>query len=156
MMRNGANPIQRRRRDIPAGVLLERLAQDVRYGVRALAKNPAFTLVAVATLTLGIGTNAAMFSLLDQIVLRLLPVKQPERLMKVTKQGNNYANSFGADRISWPMFEDLRTRNQVFSDMFCRFPATVTLGIGDRSAQVPIELISGRYFAALGVDAALV
>ncbi|HEX8802115.1 MAG TPA: ABC transporter permease, partial [Terriglobales bacterium] len=151
----GVDQIRQGVRDIRAGALLERIAQDVRFGVRTLAKNPAFTLVAAATLALGIGANTAMFSLLDQIVLRLLPVKQPERLLKVTKQGNNYGNSYGADRISWPMFEDLRNRNQVFSDMFCRFPATVTLGYGDRPAQVMAELVSGRYFSALGVEAAL-
>lgn len=151
----GVDQIRQGVRDIRAGALLERIAQDVRFGVRTLAKNPAFTLVAAATLALGIGANTAMFSLLDQIVLRLLPVKQPERLVKVTKQGNNYGNSYGADRISWPMFEDLRNRNQVFSDMFCRFPATVTLGHGDRPAQVMAELVSGRYFSALGVEAAL-
>lgn len=151
----GTDQIKERVRDIRAGVLAERLAQDVRYGVRTLARNPAFTLVAVATLALGIGANTAMFSLLDEIVLRLLPVKQPERLVKVTKQGNNYGNTYGADRISWPMFEDLRNRNEVFSDMFCRFPATVTLGTGDRAAQVMAELVSGAYFSALGVEAAL-
>ena len=94
----GVDQIRQRVRDIRAGALLERIAQDVRFGVRTLAKNPAFTLVAAATLALGIGANTAMFSLLDQIVLRLLPVKQPERLVKVTKQGNNYGNSYGADR----------------------------------------------------------
>jgi len=115
-------------RDIRAGVSLERLAQDVRYGVRALRKNPAFTVVSVATLALGIGANTAMFSLLDQIVLRLLPVKQPERLVKVTIAGNNFGNTYGTDRISWPMFEDLRDKNKVFSGMLCSFLTTVTVG----------------------------
>ena len=73
----GIDQIKQGVRDIRAGALLERIAQDVRFGARTLAKNPAFTLVAAATLALGIGANTAMFSLLDQIVLRLLPVKQP-------------------------------------------------------------------------------
>jgi predicted permease len=151
----GVEQIRQNVRDIRVGVWLEKLAQDIRYGARTLKKNPAFSLVAIATLALGIGANTAMFSLLDQIVLRLLPVKQPERLVKVTVVGNNYGNTYGADRISWPMFEDLRDRNEVFSDMFCRFPTTVTVGYGDRAAQVMAELVSGSYFPVLGVGAAM-
>ena len=111
-------------RDVRAGVWLDRLVQDVQYGVRTLAKNPTFSLVAVGTLALGIGANTAMFSLLDQVVLRLLPVSHPEQLVIVRETGNHYGNSYGANTISWPMFEDLRDNNQVFSGMFCRFPAT--------------------------------
>jgi len=142
-------------RDVRAGVWLDRLVQDVQYGVRTLAKNPAFTLVAMATLAIGIGANTAMFSLLDQVVLRLLPVSHPERLVIVRETGNHYGNSYGANTISWPMFEDLRDNNQVFSGMFSRFPATVTIGHGDRVAQIPAELVSGSYFPILGVGAAL-
>lgn len=151
----GVEQVRQNVRDVHAGIWLEKLGQDIRYGIRSLAKNPAFSLVAIATLALGIGANTAMFSLLDQIVLRLLPVKQPERLVKVTVIGNNYGNTYGTDRVSWPMFEDLRGRNEVFSDMFCRFPATVTLGYGDRATQAKAELVSGSYFPVLGVGAAL-
>lgn len=151
----GVEQIRQNVRDVRVGVWLEKLAQDIRYGARTLAKNPAFSLVVIATLALGIGANTAMFGLLDQIVLRLLPVKQPEHLVKVTVAGNNYGNTYGADRISWPMFEDLRDRNDVFSDMFCRFPTTVTVGYGDRAAQVMAELVSGSYFPVLEVGAAL-
>jgi predicted permease len=151
----GVEQVRQSVRDISVGVSLERLGQDLRYGVRTLAKNPAFSLVAIATLALGIGANTAMFSLLDQIVLRLLPVKQPERLVKVTVLGNNYGDSFGDDRISWPMFEDLRDRNEVFSDMFCRFPINVAVGYEENAARVMAELVSSSYFPVLGVGAAL-
>jgi len=151
----GIEQIRQGVRDIRAGVSVERLAQDIRFGIRTLSRNPVFTLVAIATLALGIGANTAMFSLLDQIVLSLLPVKQPERLVKVTIAGNNFGNTYGADRISWPMFEDLRDRNQVFSAMFCRFSAAVGLGYADRATQMTAELVSGEYFTGLGVGAAL-
>jgi predicted permease len=151
----GVEQVRQNVRDIHAGVWLEKLGQDIRYGARSLAKNPTFSLVAIATLALGIGANTAMFSLLDQIVLRLLPVKQPERLVKVTVLGNNYGNTYGTDRISWPMFEDLRHGNEVFSDMFCRFPTSVTVGDNERSTQVTAELVSASYFPVLGVGAAL-
>jgi predicted permease len=142
-------------RDVRAGVWLDRLVQDVRYGVRTLAKNPAFTLVAMATLALGIGANTAMFSLLDQVVLRLLPVSHPEQLVIVRETGNHYGNSYGVNTMSWPMFEDLRDNNQVFSGMFSRFPAAVTIGYGDGAAQISAELVSGSYFPTLGVKAVL-
>jgi predicted permease len=142
-------------RDVRAGVWLDRLVQDVQYGVRTLAKNPTFSLVAVGTLALGIGANTAMFSLLDQVVLRLLPVSHPEQLVIVRETGNHYGNTYGANTISWPMFEDLRDNNQVFSGMFCRFPATVTLGDRDRAGQISAELVSGSYFSILSVGAAL-
>jgi predicted permease len=141
-------------RDVRAGVWLDRLAQDIRYGVRTLAKNPAFSLVAIATLALGIGANTTMFSLLDQVVLRLLPVSDPERLVIVRETGNHYGNSYGPNTISWPMFEDLRDNNQVFSGMFCRFPASVTIGYSDHAVQIPAELVSSAYFQTLGVKAA--
>jgi hypothetical protein len=151
----GAQQVIQNVRDVRAGVWLDRLVQDVQYGVRTLAKNPAFTLVAMATLALGIGANTAMFSLLDQVVLRPFPVSHPEKLVIVRETGNHYGNSYGANTISWPMFEDLRDNNQVFSGMFCRFAATVTIGYGDRPAQIPAELVSGSYFPVLGVGAAL-
>jgi len=151
----GVEQVRQRVRDIRAGGSLDRLSQDIRYGIRTLAKNPAFTLVAMATLALGTGANTAMFSLLDQVVLRLLPVSHPEQLVIVRETGNHYGNRFGPNTVSWPMFEDLRDNNQVFSGMFCRFPATVTVGYGDRAAQIPAELVSGSYFSTLGVGTAL-
>jgi len=151
----GGEQIRQSVRDISAGVSLDTLAHDIRYGVRTLRKNSGFSLIVIATLALGIGANTAMFSLLDQIVLHLLPVKQPERLVKVTIAGNNFGNTYGTDRVSWPMFEDLREGNKVFTDMFCRFPATVSVGYGDRAAQARAELVSGWYFPVLGVGAAL-
>jgi hypothetical protein len=111
----GVEQVRQRVRDVRAGGSLDRLVQDIRYGIRTLAKNPAFTLVAMATLALGIGANTAMFSLLDQVVLRLLPVSHPEQLAIVKETGNHHGNTFGPNTVSWPMFEDLRDHNQVFS-----------------------------------------
>ena len=118
----GVDQVRQNVRDIRAGVLLDRLAQDLRYGIRTLAKSPAFSLVAVATLALGIGANTAMFSLLDQIVLSLLPVRHPEQLVIVRETGNHYGNSYGINTVSWPMFEDLRDHNQVFSGNVLQVP----------------------------------
>jgi predicted permease len=142
-------------RDAWGWVWWDQFAQDVRYGFRSLRKSPLFTTIAILTLALGIGANTAMFSLLDQVVLRLLPVSHPDQLVIVRETGNHFGNSFGPNTISWPMFEDLRDHNQVFSGMFCRFPATVNIGVADRSEQISAELVSGQYFSVLGVSAAL-
>src|SRR5580698_5258715 len=151
----GVTQVVQNVRDLRTGAWIDRVVEDLQYGIRTLANNPTFSVIAVGTLALGIGANTAMFSLLDQVVLRLLPVRHPEQLVIVRETGNHYGNSYGPNTISWPMFEDLRDNNQVFSGMFCRFPATVTLGYGDRAGQIPAELVSGSYFPILGVGAAL-
>jgi predicted permease len=151
----GIDQVVQNVRNVRTGVWLDRLAQDVKFGIRTLAKNPTFSLFAVGTLALGIGANTAMFSLLNQVVLKLLPVSRPEQLVIVRETGNHYGNSYGSNTISWPMFEDLRDHNQVFSGMFCRFPASVTIGYGDQVAQISAELVSSAYFQTLGVRAVL-
>jgi predicted permease len=84
-----------------------------------------------------------------------LPVSHPEQLVIVRETGNHYGNSYGPSTISWPMFEDLRDNNHVFSGMFCRFPTSVTIGYNDHALQIPAELVSSSYFQTLGVKAIL-
>jgi hypothetical protein len=109
--------------DVPGLSIFTRTGR-IFVSLRALTRSPGSAIVATLTLALGIGANTAMFSLLDQIVLRLLPVKEPERLAMVTERGDFYGDSYGGNTLSWPMFEDLRDNNQVFSGMFCRFRNT--------------------------------
>jgi hypothetical protein len=80
----GIDQVKQRVRDIRIGVSLERFAQDIRYGIRTFAKNPTFSLVAVATLALGIGANTVIYTLVDSILLRPLPYAQQNRLMRIT------------------------------------------------------------------------
>jgi len=131
------------------------LLGDIRYALRMLAKNPVFTIVAVLTLALGIGANTAIFTLLDQVLLRLLPVKDPQQLVLLTMRGRHYGNNWGGNAISHPMFRDFQDHNQVFSGMFCRFPFRVSLMAGGQAEPVEAELVSGTYFSLLGVGAAL-
>src|SRR5579863_3567893 len=98
---------------------------DIRYALRVFAKNPVFTAVVVLTLALGIGANTAIFTLLDQVLLRLLPVKDPQQLVLLTMRGHHYGSNLGGNAISHPMFRDFKDRNQVFSGMFCRFSTQV-------------------------------
>jgi predicted permease len=131
------------------------LAQDLRFALRGLTKSPAFTAVAAASLALGIGANTAIFTLLDQVLLRRLPVRDPGQLALLTMKGSHYGSNWGGNAISYPMYEDLSQNNEVFSGMFCRFPRPASLSFGGETERVRAELVSGTYFPVLGVGAAL-
>jgi putative ABC transport system permease protein len=134
-------------------VWLGTLRRDLNYAFRALRRSPGFTLIAVLTLALGIGANTAIFTLLDQILLRLLPVKNPQELVLLTMRGRHYGNNWGGNAISYPMYRDFKEHNQVFTDMFCRFPIYVSLSSSGQADRIPGELVSGTYFNVLGLHA---
>src|SRR5271157_2708006 len=136
-------------------MLMGIMVGDIRYAARVLAKNPVFTAVAVLTLALGIGANSAIFTLLDQVLLRLLPVKNPQQLVLLRMRGRHYGNNWGGNVISYPMYRDFQDHNEVFSGMFCRFPTRVSLTFGGQAERVEAELVSGTYFGVLGVTTAL-
>src|SRR5262249_61758445 len=96
------------------------LAADLRIAFRSFRKAPVFTLVAVLSLALGIGANTAIFTLLDQVLLRLLPVKEPQSLTLFTMRGRHYGSNWGGNMISYPMYRDFQDQNQAFSGMFAR------------------------------------
>ena len=127
--------------------------QDVRYAIRTLLKAPAFTVVVVLTLALGIGANTAIFSLTDQVLLRLLPVKSPERLVLLDGPGAFLGRTFNKATFSYPMYRDFRDQNTVFDGVLARFPAPLTLMANGQAERVSGELVSGNYFDVLGVRA---
>jgi predicted permease len=131
------------------------LIADVRYAGRTLAKSPVFCSIAVLSLALGIGANAGIFTLLDQVMLHLLPVDQPERLAQLIERGAWYGSNSGMNVISYPMYVDLRKQNEVFSGMFCVRNEDFSLSFGGRNERVAGELVSGTYFPVLGVRPAL-
>src|SRR5580704_11175708 len=103
---------------------------DLRYAARMLRKSPVFTGIAVLSLAVGIGANTAIFSLVDQILIRMLPVKEPQQLTLLTMRGMHYGSNSGGNAISYPMYADFRDYNEVFSGMFCRFPTPASVGYG--------------------------
>jgi predicted permease len=131
------------------------VGQDIRFSLRTLKKSPVLTAVAVLSLGLGIGANTAIFTLLDQLLLRLLPVDHPEQLVLLTRHGGNYGSNWGMNAMSYPMYDEIRRHNQVFTDMFCRFPYDFSLTAGGRTERVSGELVSGTYFPVLGVKAVI-
>ena len=126
------------------------LFTDIRYALRMLAKNPAFAGVVVLTLALGIGANAAIFSLLDQVLIQSLPVANPDQLVVLSayypKDGPGIDGAF-----SYAMYQDLRDRNSAFSGVIARGGTQMNVTYGDRTERVLGELVSGNFFEVLGV-----
>ncbi len=136
------------------------MLQDVRYAIRQLRKSPAFAIVAVLTLALGIGANTAIFTLLDQALLRELPVSHPEQLVRLQYVGSNTGriSSFGGDShgyFSYPMYKDLRDKNEVFDGMLANIEMSVGVQWNNQSDLASGEIVSGNYFDVLGVKPAL-
>jgi predicted permease len=129
--------------------------QDLRYSWRGLRKAPLFTGVAVLSLALGIGANSAIFSLINQLLLQPLPVKNPEQLVMLAGRGRHYGGNNGRDKISYPMYQDIRDQNQVFSGMFCTHRDTMSATFAGRTELVSGETVSGNYFPVLGIGAAI-
>lgn len=157
----GLTQLRETHRELRGLPWLETLAQDIRYGLRMLRNSPGFTVVAVLTLALGIGANTAIFSVISAVMLRMLPVHEPERLVQVAFQGTHGARSFVGQSFSYPMFKDLRQRNQVFTDLSAfdywdSFDAQLVgpqPGVGRGSLKA--QLVSANFFSLLGVNPAI-
>src|SRR5450759_2021580 len=87
------------------GFAMSTVWNDLRFALRTLRKSPVFTIVAVVSLALGIGANTAIFTLLDQVLLRLLPVKDPQQLILLSMRGFHYGSNWGGNAISYPMYQ---------------------------------------------------
>jgi predicted permease len=152
--------------------------RDFRYACRGLLRAPLFTFVAVVSIALGIGANTAIFTLVDQVLLRQLPVRQPEELVLLTQVGPHHGNNRGGNSTSFPMYEDFREAfvdrafapalprvslpyvalpagKPLFSGMFSRYAMSLNVGFGGHTERVTGELVSGTYFPVLGVGAAV-
>ena len=132
------------------------LSADLRYAFRSLARAPLFTAIAVVSMAFGIASNTAVFTLVDQIVFRKLPVDRPGELVQVHARGTeSYGGGMGdGTELSYAMYRELRDGNEVFSGMFCRMPTTLHVGHQGRTERVLGELVSGTFFTELGVDPA--
>jgi predicted permease len=134
------------------------LGNDLRFALRQLRRSPALALTAILTLALGIGANTAIFSLLDQALLRALPVREPQRLV-VLKQstaawngGTSNNGGDDTDYFSYPMYKDLRDQNQVFEGLIGTGPASAGFSRDSNAQVLDVELVTGNYFNVLGVQ----
>lgn len=126
--------------------------QDLRYGARMLRRSPGFTAVAVLSLALGIGVNTLIFSLLNAILLKPLPVEKSDKLMAV------YTSSFRGDPhggTSYPDYLDFRDKNQVFSGLAAHFSMPFNLSANGQTERILGAGITANYFSVLGVNAAM-
>ena len=131
------------------------IRRDLVYALRTLRGSPVFLTVAVLSLALGIGANTAIFTLINQLILQPLPVKHPEQLVMLAGRGKHYGGNNGPDRLSYPMYQEIRDKNQVFSGMFCTYPSTVSASFQGRSELIGADFVSGNYFPVLGIGAAI-
>ncbi len=137
----------RARRGLPA---VESLAQDIRYGLRMLRKSPGFTAVAVLTLALGIGANTAIFSLMDTVMLRMLPVQRPGELVQVGMTTHGFGRS-PRTMYTNPLWESLRARQDIFAGIFAWGNTQFNLAPSGVAEDVRGIYVSGSYFPTLGV-----
>ena len=126
--------------------------QDIRYGIRTLVKSPGFVVVAVLSLALGIGANTAIFSLVNAVLLRPLPVRDASSLMAVSTTDQRNPGNLPISHLN---FKDLRAQNAAFSGMAAFTFAQANYSTGNESEQIPIQLVTANYFSLLGAQPAL-
>ena len=142
-------------RDTWGWTMVEQILQDIRYACRTLRKTPAFSLVAIITLALGIGANTAMFSVINAVLLRPLPFPHPERLVAVTETDLRRAPNIRSTSVSWPNFFDWRSRAHSVEAMSAYRDADFTLTSGTRSLHIDGAVVSSEFFSTLGVQPVL-
>jgi predicted permease len=157
----GLDQVKENCREARGVTLVETLIQDVRYAVRGFNRNRGFTVVVVLTLALGIGANSAVFSVINAVMLRTLPVRDPQQLVQVAFQGKHDSTLFVGESFSYPLFNEFRKNNQSFSDLSAfdswdSFEAQ-SADNGPSTAGEPIkgQLVSANFFSTLGVNAAI-
>src|SRR5260221_5684126 len=124
--------------------VLEDLWHDLVYAIRSHRRSPALALSAILSLGLGIGANTAIFSLVDKVLLRMLPVERPQELDQIALENDDTA-------FSYPFYRELRQRNQVFSSLIARGLRPASMAAQGGAERGVIEIVSGNYFSALGV-----
>lgn len=122
---------------------------DLRFGLRLLAKTPAFTVVAILSLALGVGANTTVFSLMDAVMLRSLPVQDPEQIVEVATVVDGGAPHTD---FSYPLYAGLRDNNQALAGLVAYSVTNFGLAAGDKTERISGELVSANYFSVLGVQ----
>jgi predicted permease len=130
------------------------LLADVRLALRGLRRSPLFATVAILSLALGIGANTAIFTLMDQILLRKLPVRAPDELVMLYQEGTHMGSNMGLRMHSYPIYQDLQQGAEPLSEVLCRRLVPASLSIDNQTERVQAEMVSGNFFTMLGVKAA--
>ena len=128
---------------------------DIRFAVRGLLRSPLFSIVAILSLALGIGANTAIFTLIDQILLRKLPVEAPRRAGDALPAGRAQRQQHGQRMHSYPMYQDYQKRAEPLAEVLCRRLAEASVSIDNQTERLDSEMVSGNYFSMLGVQPAV-
>src|SRR5262245_63413852 len=131
------------------------LLVDLRYALRVLRRSPLFATVAILSLAMGIGANTAIFTLMDQILLRRLPIKDPDSLVMLYQRGANNGSNMGSRMHSYPIYQDYQQKAEPLSEVLCRRLISTSLTADNQTERVDAEMVSGNYFTMLGVKAAV-
>jgi len=126
---------------------------DLKFAFRQLLKNPGFTAVAVLTLGLGSGANTAIFTLLDAVLLKMLPVRNPQELLVFTHHGNDgkqYSRS--SNYPNYPLYEFLRDSNHTLAGLLAFWPMDLRVGTGENGQSLFGQFVTANYFSVLGVN----
>src|SRR3954468_4946632 len=128
---------------------------DFRLAIRSLRRSPLFATVAILSLALGIGANAAIFTLIDQILLRKLPVKSPDQLVMLFQRGSHNGSNMGGRMHSYPIYQDYQQKAEPLAEVLCRRLVPASVSIDNQTERVTAEMVSGNYFSMLGVAPAI-
>jgi predicted permease len=130
-------------------------SNDLKLAVRGLFRSPLFSIVAILSLALGIGANTAIFTLIDQILLRKLPVKNPDELVMLYQQGPHSGSNMGSRMHSYPIYQEYQKRGEPFAEVLARRLGSASISVDNQTERVEAEMVSGNFFTMLGVGPAL-
>ncbi len=138
-------------------VWLDRLLRDMRFGLRSLAKSPGFTVTAIVTLALGIGANTAVFSVMNAVLLRSLPVADPDRLvyLRTSNPPRGTGTIDSNQTFSYPVYDELRRQSRGLSPVMAYVPLSISkvaVRYGTDPEEAEGDKVSGTFFSGLGVN----
>ena len=133
---------------------MNNILADLRYALRTLGRSPLFAAVAILSLALAIGANTAIFTLMDQILLRKLPITDPDSLVMLFQEGANNGSNMGSRMHSYPIYQDYQKKVEPFAEVLCRRLISTSLSVDNQTERVDAEMVSGNFFSMLGVKAA--
>src|SRR5438552_17930714 len=128
---------------------MSNLLADLRFALRMLRRSPLFASVAILSLALGIGANTAIFTLFDQILLRALPVRDPDSLVMLYQRGAHNGSNMGDRMQSYPIYRDLQQKAAPLAEVLCRRLVATSLSVDNQTERVDAEMVSGNYFSML-------
>ena len=127
---------------------------DLRFSFRAIRRSPLFASVAILSLAIGIGANTAIFSLMDQLMLRELPIKDPQQLVMLYQRGAHNGSNLGPRMHSYPIYQDIQKKAAPFAEVLCRRLVSASVSVDNQTERIDLEMVSGNFFTMLGVKTA--